>query len=169
MVLIDLTGKRFGRLVVLRRVENHITSGGHSVSSWLCKCNCGSEVIIRGRRLRRSETRSCGCLRADTMSGIARDYNTTHGGSYTPLYNVWRGILKRCYIPTNKDYKRYGARGIRVCRRWMDFANFRDDMGDRPNGMLIDRINNEGNYEPRNCRWATPKISSNNRRKRCYA
>lgn len=162
----DLTGKRFARLLVLGRLKDHITPGGRKIPMWLCECFCENRAIVSSQNLRDELTRSCGCLRSETMSRVMKEYHTTHGGSYTKLYGVWRGILKRCLNPSDPNFVNYGGRGIKVCKRWMKFENFRSDMGDQPTGMLIDRRNNEGNYTARNCRWVTPKVSSNNRRNR---
>jgi len=137
-----------------------------SIVMWNVKCQCGIRKVVCSHRLRNGDTRSCGCLKRDTMARVMKDWHTTHGGSYTKLYNVWSGMFKRCYNPNNKNFNNYGGRGISVCERWNDFANFREDMGECPKGMLIDRIDNDGNYEPSNCRWTDPKTSSNNRRSR---
>jgi hypothetical protein len=119
-------------------------------------------------QLRNGHTRSCGCLGHEwTKSGKA---NLKHGqakkGMISPEHKIWQGIIKRCTNPNNHKWHRYGGRGIIVCNRWKIFENFLADMGERPKGLSIDRINNDGNYEPGNCRWATAKIQANNQTRR---
>lgn len=118
----------------------------------LCRCKCGKEAIITASKLKLGRSKSC-----------MQCKNNGHGMEGTPTYNSWHSMITRCGDPNNKNY--YG-RGITVCERWNIFKNFLEDMGIRPNGHQIDRINNNGNYEPSNCRWVTPKQNSNNRRKR---
>lgn len=139
MNLVNLTNQTFGRLTVLCQVGHE---GGRV--SWYCKCSCGGFKIIDSKALRTGKTASCGCLRG------------THKRSKTdPLYRVWTSMRERCNNPKTKAYKRYGARGIKVCARWDDFEMFIKDMGPRPVGHSIERNNNDGDYEPGNCRWAT--------------
>lgn len=124
---------------------------------------------MTARDLASGNTKSCGCLRRETTSlvGLAKK---THGMRDTPEYGVWANMKDRCYNPSSEDYKNYGGRGIKVCERWLNsFENFYEDMGEKPWSKLLyslDRINNDGNYEPSNCRWATVKQQVNNRRKR---
>lgn len=163
MSILDLTGKKFGRLTVVGRAPKLQSS---PAVRWNVKCDCGIEKVVNSQKLRLGETRSCGCLKRDTMSRVMKAYHTTHGGSYTKLYNIWHSMRKRCLCKTDKNFSGYGGRGIKICARWEDFSKFRDDMGFPPKGMLLDRINNDGNYEPSNCRWTDAKTSSNNRRSR---
>lgn len=150
--LLDLIGKKFGRLVVIRQ-EN---SNQNKKSRWLCKCDCGKKTIIIGSNLKNGHTQSCGCLH------IKHGHSTTTKISKT--YLSWGNMIQRCTNPNEKQYKDYGGRGITVCKRWMKFENFLEDMGERPKGHQIDRINNNDNYCKSNCRWATRKEQMRNKR-----
>lgn len=159
----DLTGKRFGRLVALGPIR---IDWKRSVV-WRCRCDCGTEVSVSTRGLRPDRTRSCGCLTVE--STIRR--NTKHGMSHTSIHNTWKKLINRCTCPTNDSYKNYGARGISVCEAWrQSFDNFHFYVAQLPHygekGYSIDRVNNDGNYEPGNMRWATRSEQSRNRRPR---
>ena len=153
----DLIDKKFGRLVVIKRMDND--EWGRL--RWLCKCYCGKEKIIVGQSLRSGATKSCGCLQKEIVS-IA---NTTHGQTRTKTYDVWHNMIQRCTNPKHKYYKHYGGRGIKVCKRWMKFENFLEDMGKIPEGYSIDRINNNKGYKKSNCKWSTKKEQSRNTRR----
>lgn len=153
----DLTGMKFGKLAV----DSYYGKNKHSQNLWRCFCECGSERFVASTSLLTGKTVSCGCHRVAIF--VAR--NTTHGMSRSREYCAWEHMISRCYNPENDRFSDYGGRGISVCSRWMDFENFLEDMGVRPDGTSIDRYpNNDGNYEPGNCRWATVTEQQRNMR-----
>lgn len=160
---IDLAGQKFGRLTVIRSAGTQ-----NNRAMWLCRCECGKELIVEGHKLRNGNTKSCGCYQRDR----AKESQTRHNGSSSRLYGVWACMVQRCTNPNNNSYKRYGARGIKVCNDWLDFGKFQEwamANGYNPNAKrnecTLDRINNNGNYESSNCRWITHKEQTHNTRR----
>lgn len=145
MHVIDVTGKRFGKWTVLERAANN---DGHA--RWLCRCECGNQRTVDGKSLRRGDSTKC-----DHCKGLTHGHSRRSGHSLT--YDSWIAMWQCCTNPHMTHYRRYGGRGIAVCARWESFELFLKDMGERSQGMTLDRINNDGNYEPGNVRWATRK------------
>jgi hypothetical protein len=160
-VIVDRTGQRFGRLIVIGPAEMQVTAGGYRKHCWECRCDCGTVLTLRANSFVSGNTRSCGCLRRELVAALHR----THGLSKSPEHRIWAGILSRCRNPNATDFGWYGGRGISVAEEWLDFQQFLEDMGPRPSPRhSVDRICNEKGYEPDNCRWATPKEQCRNQR-----
>lgn len=148
----SLVGLKFGRLTV---ISFHYDTRANK--RWLCLGDCGKQHIAIGSKMVTGHTKSCGCL-----IGEASSRRAIHRQSNSPTYWSWGNMLRRCNDPKSIAFENYGGRGIKVCERWMKFENFYADMGEKPDGYSIDRINNDGNYEPSNCRWADRKTQNNN-------
>lgn len=156
---IDLTGKIFTKLTAIREVGR----SRHGNVLWECSCCCGTIVTVRSCDLKSGNTKSCGCHNKETRL----KNSVTHGKSKTPEYRTWKSMRQRCESKNNSGYHKYGARGIGVCSRWSRFENFYLDMGEKPTpNHSIERINNDGDYRPGNCKWATKTEQVRNQRPR---
>lgn len=152
----DLTGKKVGKLFVLNGTKRE----GKSQMYWKCLCDCGKQSEVDSWSLRKGRTKSCGCEWGKNLP-----LQTKHGYYNSRTYHTWEGMKQRCQNPNATRYPAYGALGVTVCERWQTFENFLEDMGERPEGRTLDRIDPFGNYEPSNCRWSTPKEQQQNQRR----
>jgi len=161
----DLSGGKFNRWTVVCSTDERSSNGG---VMWLCVCDCGTERTVKGSDLAGGLSKSCGCIQKEvTSENIKHGHNRKEKRSRT--YQTWRDMLGRCRNKNHRGYKRYGGRGILVCDSWIgSFEAFLSDMGERPEGKTIDRIETDGNYEPSNCKWSTPKEQANNMSRNRY-
>lgn len=148
----SIVGQKFGKLTVTGRADND----RFERTRWNCICECGKETVVAYFRMKSGHTKSCGCAKKGPV---------THGKSRTKTHNSWLAMKQRCQYEGHPEFHRYGAAGIKVCERWNNsFESFLEDMGEKPDGMSLDRINSSGNYEPGNCRWATTAQQNRNRK-----
>ena len=165
--VVNMTGMVFGRLTVIERVEND----NQGNARWLCQCECGNKKIVRGGSLRQGRIRSCGCLLAESSKKRMTTLLTKHGLAGSKLYRVYCAMCERCEKPSCSEYHRYGGRGIKVCDEWLHDRNSFFEWAMKngyKEGLQIDRINNDGNYEPSNCRWVTQIENCNNTSKNVF-
>lgn len=161
---IDLSGKKFGRLTVIERGKDYVSPKGYVAVNWVCECDCGNIVEVRGCNLKSGASTSCGCNRVDFPNRLR------HGGTHTRLHKIWMSMRNRCYNKNEKAYIHYGGRGILVCAEWSDFACFREWAlaNGYSDNLTLDRINNDGCYCPDNCRWVDMTVQANNKRNNHY-
>jgi len=167
----DLISRQFGRLTVVGFEGIHTTPCGTKRKMWRCKCECGNESIVAENNLKNGSTKSCGCWKY----GKIKEHNTLHGGVHDRLYGIWKSMKRRCYSNKDSHYASYGGKGIQVCDEWKDYANFKEwaykngyDETAEYGECTLDRINNDGNYEPSNCRWVSRIVQANNTSRNRY-
>lgn len=159
----DLTGRPYGRLTVLG-LSTYRGNSKKGETFWICECDCGEIIDVRGTDLKKNHTKSCGCFRRENTGAL----NRTHGLTNTRTYSIWLGILQRCNNVNNPDYHHYGGRGITVDPSWLVFEQFLSDMGEAPDSMTLDRRDNNLGYNKANCRWVTKIVQANNTRANRY-
>lgn len=161
----DLTGQRFGRLLVIKRAEDNVSPCGTKQVRWECQCDCGNVVIVHGQSLRTKNTQSCGCYQVDRVRETFMKHGEKAYRRETRLYNIWKCMKARCDNPNLHTYQNYGAKGVTYDAAWDEFVTFRDwAMNNGYNDALtLDRIDTRGNYEPNNCRWVNYIVQENNK------
>lgn len=163
---VNLEGRTFKRLTVIERAEDYVSPKGHRVIQWLCKCECGNAIITVGSSLRRGATTSCGCFHKEKLLEMTRTHGHAEKG-LSPTYVSYQSMIARCTNQKLDIFYMYGGRGIAVCIRWLEsFENFLADMGERPEGTSLDRVDVDSSYTPENCRWASRSMQSYNQRRR---
>ena len=161
----DLTGQQFTRLTVLYRVEDYITKSGIKQTQWLCQCSCGNKTKAKTNTLTSNRVKSCGCLNRELAAKRGKEKLTKHGYHNTPEYKSWQAMKQRCLNKNSPNYPLYGGRGITICNQWLNnFETFLSDLGKCPPNHVLDRIDNEGHYEPNNCIWSSKEQSALNSR-----
>lgn len=160
MQVADLTGQKFGRLTVLK-----LFGTKNKKREWICQCDCGVLRTIPANHLRSGHTTSCGCFKREQLLKALIKHGQGGQNKRTPTYISWSNMHSRCLNPSNERYRDYGGRGIVICDEWEDFRNFYWEMGDKPKGRTLDRIDNDGPYAGWNCRWATPSEQRYNQRR----
>lgn len=158
-MLKNITGKKFGRWIVIKPTRPIKRSW-----SWLCKCECGIIREVAGNSLRLKKSQSCGCLQKEIVSKTRHGHARHIGSGPSPTYRTWQRMRARCNNLNDSNYKHYGGRGIKINKKWNKFEHFLNDMGERPQNMTIDRINNNGNYCKKNCKWSTINEQLRNKR-----
>lgn len=159
----DYSGRRYTRLLVVRPAGYRVLDCGVIHWWWHCQCDCGTKVVVSSQNLRKGDVKSCGCYRRERGGSL----NRRHGLTHSPAHHSWLAMKQRCLNPKHSAFRNYGGRGITICQRWINsFENFLADMGERPEGTSLDRIDVDKGYSPENCRWATKSEQARNVRQR---